>query len=769
MVRFGCVSVVILMFATHAGAQQPSEQPPRTPPDQTAATPSSTEADTAEPLRLTEQVEVTATRSMVGREMSPASSSVVLRADLERRNVVTVDQALSTVEGVYAYRTRGVSDNEMGIGMRGFSGRGTSQGRVLILLDGQPINNGYSGAVNWTALALSEVDRVEVVRGPFSSLYGGNAMGGVVNVMTRPINRRSADLSLQYGTYDTRLVSGRAGARLRERLGLGVAFEALTSDGYRTQEVLRTSTDSTATGGTPVTGVTRFLTRTGGVNYAVGLRGQNEYDRYSVRARAEYTFGPRAFGSFQYIRQANEYGWGAYETSVRDASGRALDSGNVIFQENGVWKRLTLTPSNYLGVVGQGSSNLFQAQLLRSTASRGEFRLQAGLLEAPGDTSGTPGTTATLAGGPGSTNEQANRGVFGNAQWSYAGLARHAFVTGVDARLDRGSVASQQTTDYLGDGILAARETYAYGEATTWALYAQDTFTVSDNLNLTYGGRFDAWRTANGASQKALGLPTEQFDDRDAQSLTGKAALVYRPRPGTVLRASAGTAFRSPSVFDLYRDTRLASGSLLLGNPDLEPERMKSWELGLRQDFGRRVGFDVAYFENRINGLIFRSVDPADPTGLTSRHFNAGRARTRGVEFGMTLRAGTWLTVRPTYTYSDPRIVENAGSPATVGKQVPFVATHVAAGSVTAARGSLALTGTARYQSAVFSSDTNTDTVRGVPGAYDEFAEVDVAASYRLRGHVSLTLSADNVFDRQYYLFYRNPGRVVTAGLRLQY
>jgi outer membrane receptor protein involved in Fe transport len=344
MVRLGCVGMVVVMLVSPAWAQQaPAEQPPPASQEQTTATPPPPAP--ADPLRLTEQVEVTATRSMVGREMSPASSSVVLRADLELRNVVTVDQALSTVEGVYAYRTRGVSDNEMGIGMRGFSGRGTSQGRVLILLDGQPINNGYSGAVNWTALALSEVDRVEVVRGPFSSLYGGNAMGGVVNVMTRPINRRSADLSLQYGTYDTRLLSGRAGARVRERLGLGVAFEALTSDGYRTQEVLRTSTDSTATGGTPVTGVTRFLTRTGGVNYAVGLRGQNEYDRYAVRARAEYTFGPRAFGSFQYIRQANEYGWGAYETSVRDGSGRALDTGNVIFGSGSRSRHRTISAS----------------------------------------------------------------------------------------------------------------------------------------------------------------------------------------------------------------------------------------------------------------------------------------------------------------------------------------------------------------------------------------------------------------------------------------
>ena len=722
-----------------------------------------------DPMRLTDQVQVTATRTAIGREMSPASASVVLRSDIEQRNVVTVDQALTAVEGVYAYRQRGVSDNEVGIGMRGFSGRGNGQSRVLILLDGQPLNNGYTGAVNWTALALSEVERVEVVRGPFSSLYGGNAMGGVVNVLTRPIDRRSAEVTAQFGTYDTLLYSGRVGARFAERLGVGLAFESLTSDGYRTQEVLRPATVSTPTGGIPVTGVQRFLTRTGGVNYAVGLRGENQYERYSMRARAEYTFGPRTFASAQYIRQANDFGWGPYESSVRDAAGQRLDTGNVVFQEGGVWQRMTLAPSNFLGVVGGGSSNLYQAQLLRSTAARGEFRVQGGWLQTPRDRSSSPGATATLAGGPGSLSLQRNHGAFGNVQWSYTARARHALVVGADLRHDQGEVTSQAVTDYINQGTLSPRDTYAVGQALTWAVYAQDTFTLSENLNLTYGGRFDAWRTYDGASQKSSTLPTESFDDRTAQALTGKAALVYRPRAGTILRASAGTAFRSPSVFDLYRDTRLSSGALLLGNPDLEPERMRSVEVGLRQEAGRSAAVDVAYFENRITDLVFRSIDPTDSTGLTSRNFNAGRARTRGVEAALTLRAGTWLIVRPTYTYTDPVIVENAGSPDTVGKDIPFVPRHVAAGTATATWRQLALTGTVRSQAAVFATGNNADTTRGVPGAYDEFVEADLSANVRLRRRLTLSVSVENMFDRQYYLFFRNPGRVINAGLRLRY
>ena len=246
------VASVITLGATLARAQPPAptdgqaERPPTQ--DGTATLPG--------PPTLQESVIVTATRGTADRDTSPASSAVVTREAIERRAVTAVDQALAPVEGVYAYRVRGLADNEAGIGMRGFSGRGSGQSRVLVLVDGQPINNGYTGAVNWTALALADLDRVEVVRGPFSSLYGGNAMGGVVNVLTRPIDGRSVELFTQAGTNQTVTASARGNIRLWSRLGLGLSYERQTTDGYANQEALRTATESTPTGGSQANGIT---------------------------------------------------------------------------------------------------------------------------------------------------------------------------------------------------------------------------------------------------------------------------------------------------------------------------------------------------------------------------------------------------------------------------------------------------------------------------------------------------------------------------------
>lgn len=712
---------------------------------------------------------MTATRGTADRDTSPASSSVVTRDEIERRAVTSVDQALVPVEGVYAYRVRGLADNEAGIGMRGFSGRGSGQSRVLVLIDGQPVNNGYTGAVNWTALTLGEVDRVEVVRGPFSSLYGGNAMGGVVNVLTRPIDGRSAEFYTQGGTNRTFTSWGRANARLWSRLGLGISYEHQRTDGYANQEVLRTATNSTPTGGVPVTGITPYQTRTGGMTYAVGLRGDNGVERYGVRARTEYTFGDGAFGSFQYIRQATEYGYAPYASTVRTADGQTLDTGAVVFEEDGRWRRLTLVPSAYLGPDGSSASNLYQAQWLRS-ASSGQWRVQAGVADVPGDRSSLPGATATFGGGPGTLTLQASRNVFATTQWTRSVGARHLLTVGTDVRQDQANISVLPTLDYLASSSPLPRNTFSAGRALTSAAFAQDQVTLHDRVGLTVGVRYDYWRTYDAESQLAAGLEPVAFGSRGAGALTGKVALVYRVAADTILRTSVGTSFRSPTVFDLYRDLQLSSGQLLLGNPNLEPERLTSWEIGGRQNIGSQVSVDAAYYENRIRDLVQRAVDfVGDPTGFTSRHFNAGQARTRGTELAVTWRPTAWLTARPTYTFTDARIVRNDAAPTTVGKQVTFVPRHTAAGTVTAMVGRLTATGTARYQSAVFATDTNTDTVRNVPGAYDLFAEVDAAATFALTPRLQLTASVENLLDRRYYLFYRNAGRLVYGGVRVRF
>ncbi|MFO0368020.1 MAG: TonB-dependent receptor plug domain-containing protein, partial [Acidobacteriota bacterium] len=88
---------------------------------------------------------VTATRSTMETEKSPVSIGVVTRQELRVRGQQLLDQSLDLIEGVYANRGKGFQDTQSGVGMRGVSGRGSAQARTLILLDGQPLNDGYTG------------------------------------------------------------------------------------------------------------------------------------------------------------------------------------------------------------------------------------------------------------------------------------------------------------------------------------------------------------------------------------------------------------------------------------------------------------------------------------------------------------------------------------------------------------------------------------------------------------------------------------------------
>lgn len=721
-------------------------------------------------LRLKETVEVTGTRGLIDSARSPVSSTVVTRDEIEARNVRTVEQVVNATEGVAAYRTRGVADNGAGIGMRGFSGRSSGQSRVLVLLDGQPINDAYLGSVDWATVPIDEVDRLEVARGPFSSLYGGNAMGGVVNILTRPVDRRSAEGFAQYGTYGTGSYSGRFSDRLFGRLGITLAYAHLRTDGYQAQVVTRTATASTPTAAPQVTGLERVATGTGGTAYTVGLRGDNWYRQHAVRARAEYLFSPRTVATAQFIRQSKSTGWGDYTSTVRDSAGRVVDTGaaGLVFLDGDVWRRFTLLPSQFLGARQGGGSNTYQTQVLHSLQGRGQIRVQAGVTDTPLAWTTLPGTSATAAGGPGTYTDQSFRNVFATAQWS-GSTGRHALAAGLDTRADAATVLESPTDNFLAESPLPTRNTFSTGRTLTQGLFVQDRITLGDRVSVTAGGRYDYWRTFDGETQLTPTETPRTVGDRTADAFTGKVSALYTPHATTALRASVGSAFRNPSVYELYRDL-FDAGLFLYGNPALAPERLLAYEAGVRQKIGTVVTLDAAVYRNRITNLIYRATDfAADSTGSTRRMLNAGEGRTTGVEVGVTVTPVSWLTARPTFTFTDATITRNPQVPATVGKAIPFVPRRAAGLTVTASSRLLSATSTTRYQDDVFSSDTNTDIVSGVPGSYERFIETDLAVSFTPSRKVSVQLTAENLLDRRYFMFYRNPGRTLAAGLRVRY
>lgn len=165
--------------------------------------------------QLSSEVVVTAASRPQTARLAAASVSVVDRFQLDQRNAVTFDQAFDGVPGVMVTRSSGA--NVQALSIRGASevaGGGVGN-RVLLLIDGRPAISPESGGALWNLAPLGSVERIEVVKGAYSSLYGSSAMGGVVNIITRqPGEKAENQLRTQYGFFEPKPgITGRAGWR----------------------------------------------------------------------------------------------------------------------------------------------------------------------------------------------------------------------------------------------------------------------------------------------------------------------------------------------------------------------------------------------------------------------------------------------------------------------------------------------------------------------------------------------------------------------------
>ncbi|RMF58196.1 MAG: hypothetical protein D6748_09395 [Calditrichaeota bacterium] len=150
-----------------------------------------------------EEVLVTAARKEQTAQMAPASVVILRATDLESRPIHTFDQVVEAIPGVSIFRSAGTSVQSLSIrGSSDVAGGGVGN-RVLLLVDGRPALTSDAGGAYWSLIPTNFIERVEVVKGAFSSLYGSTAMGGVINVITRrPSYQSLTHISMKYGFYE---------------------------------------------------------------------------------------------------------------------------------------------------------------------------------------------------------------------------------------------------------------------------------------------------------------------------------------------------------------------------------------------------------------------------------------------------------------------------------------------------------------------------------------------------------------------------------------
>lgn len=720
---------------------------------------------------------VTATRTLEEIQKAPASTSVVTDIAIEKMHAPTLDEALRHEVGVSVLKYRGPVDNHTMTIMRGFQG----QQRTLLMLDGIPLNSAITGSVPWGQMPVDEIDRVEVVRGPYSALYGGYALGGVINSIMKTPDRETTTARMGYGTFGTGNAHLTYGNRILDnRLSFIVGFDRWWTDGYVVSTVERPR-GSTPADGTEidVTGFKPTTDVTGAPLYTVGDTGKQAFNRDYYTAKLIYDLTPQSSLAFTALYGEWSFDQPTYNTYLRDSNGFPVTSGTLDIEGN----RVSLTERNFNPITREDEASMYALQynadispeisIKANLGYQSQFNSETEFRDVATDflvnDLGFPtGTTAAWT-----TRDRDSSAIYAEVLGTMQLGDRNLLTAGVSYQAAKGD----QQIPVLRDRrvpITLGIANRSGGKQNTQAIYMQDRLTVLDNLTLYLGGRYDRWENTDGFQEAvdSTGFSETRFDSRSQTSFNPKVAVVYSPFTSTNLRASVGTAFRPPTLDDLYVNSAHGSARTL-GNPDLDPEEVTAWEVGFIQDLptGTRIG--MTYFENEIENMIFRrslGSDPIDPSIDLRQLENADEAKTKGVEIDLAHQINSYLGFFANYTWLDAEMTRYQANPALEGKRLAQIPKHMYNVGLNLNVGSFI--GSVVYQAVgdAFGRDDNSDVVNGVRGGFDPYEVLDLKVIYTGWERISASLAVNNLLDEEYFRsFGRSPGRTFYGEIIVRY
>ncbi len=181
-------------------------------------------------LKIDEAV-ITGTKTLRNIKEVPGRISIIKSEAIDFSPAQQVDDILRYTTGLNVNRSTGIYSQRPMVTLRGLSG--DEQSRTLVLMNGVPINTSDEGGVNWNRINQHDIQRIEIFKGPGSSLYGNNAMGGVINIITKkPRNPQEIFGGISYGTFNT--IRQDLNVRIRTDKGYYATISQyyLKSDGY---------------------------------------------------------------------------------------------------------------------------------------------------------------------------------------------------------------------------------------------------------------------------------------------------------------------------------------------------------------------------------------------------------------------------------------------------------------------------------------------------------------------------------------------------------
>jgi iron complex outermembrane receptor protein len=658
------------------------------------------------------------------------------------------------------------------------SGTGNSA-RSAVYADGillsNYLGNGASFAPRWGMVSPEEIERVDVLYGPFSAAYGGNSVGAVVDYVTRMPARFEAHAKLSassqpfqlYGTDET--YHGRQGSMaLGNRAGRWSWYLDLSrtdSDGQPLTFPTRYPAAALSAEGRPVSGAVPGRDRTGRDWLILGAATRYHTEQDHLKAKLAYDFSPTLRATYVFGLWDND-AQGRPQTYLLDAAGQPVYSGTV----NIDGRAYTLAPSDF-NQSNESLRHLMHGLTVKSS-TRGEFdwELAASLYDYDKDILRAPTTAppAAAAGGAGRIVDQHGTGWHtwsARGVWRPAGPAgEHVAEFGLQQEAYQLRSIENATADWLGGGPGARNQAFR-GRTGIEALYAQDTWKFAPRWKTVLGLRFEHWEARDGQTSNAA--TTVFHGSRSGNYLSPKAALAFQATEDWVLKASLGRAVRMPTVSELYQGGINAAGTLINNDPNLKPE--KSWTGELTAERKLETGLlRLTAFGERTRDALYSQTNVLVTPNVTNVQ-NVDRIDTKGLELAYAASdlAVKGLDLNASLTWTDSKIERNDKFPASVGKWQPRIPEWRASGQATWRAGDrLSATLAARYSGRQYSTLDNSDPNGFAYQGASRYFSTDLRVVYRIDRQWEAALGIDNLNNYHYWNFHPYPQRTWVAELK---
>lgn len=655
---------------------------------------SSSAAVAAKETVSAETVKVTAARVEQEIQEVPMSLSVVTEDDVKHANAKTISDLLQDIPGVQV-------TNAGSQGLKRISIRGEDTFRTLVMIDGQKISEQKSMDGSPILIDPAAIERIEVIKGPASVLYGSDAIGGAINIITKKGGKKAfeADASVAWngaghGWSESLMLSGSAN-RFHYRL----------SGNYQSQEDL-----DTPEGRLPHTA---FRTKSAGAALSYDIT-----DNVTAGIQADLFDSHLRSGSITY--DADDF-YVDIPQWKREKVGVFVDAKNINdtltrVRWDAYWQKTQKQMVNHV------NSDAGISVLQHSQADN---RLT------------TLGTSLQM-------------------DWQLGD--NHYLVTGYEFSQDKlkadtslqMQMRSRIVTDYITDR-------YNEGKQSNHAVFASMESQLPNDFTASYGVRYtyvDSEMSQASASKNGYSLTTGSFNNIDDGSAgkTGSnhndhfvfnAGLTWTGIEDLALRATWSQGFRAPLLQEKYLQNNMGGGSVQ-GNPDLKPETSDNFELGARFNRGP-IDVDVTSFYSMADDYITK--DLTDPNTNSSRYINADKAKTFGIEASLAYTLMDRYTPYVTVTTMRRKLEKQGYSTYESGTPALFAryglkTNHELFGGV------LTTDTYARSQTATKTYSYSTDETTRIAG----FTTFNVGAGYRFGKDGNYAVDAEflNIFNQTY-------------------